>query len=112
MAINNKSDETFSILTNYSYKQHISDYSVEAVAHNRLIEFNKGRNLVEKKKNALSWIRKLQEETEEALSNIHDLRLSDRRNVKEEIEQAIDEIQQGQIISSQEMHTTFKHYLL
>ena len=30
----------------------------------------------------------------------------------EEIEQAIDEIQQGQIISSQEMHTTFKHYLL
>ena len=87
MATNNKSDETFSILTNYSYKQHISDYSVEAVAHNRLIEFNKGRNLVEKKKNALSWIRKLQEETEEALSNIHDLRLSDRRNVKEEIEQ-------------------------
>ena len=33
MAINNKSDETFSILTNYSYKQHISDYSVEAVTH-------------------------------------------------------------------------------
>lgn len=32
--------------------------------------------------------------------------------IKEEIEQAIDEIQQGQIISSQEMHTTFKHYLL
>lgn len=87
MATNNKSDETFSILTNYSYKQHISDYSVEAVAHNRLLEFNKGKNLVEKKKNALSWIRKLQEETEEALSNIHDLRISDRRNVKEEIEQ-------------------------
>ena len=32
--------------------------------------------------------------------------------IKEEIEQAIDEIQQGQTISSQEMHTTFKHYLL
>ena len=44
MATNNKSDETFSILTNYSYKQHISDYSVEAVAHNRLLEFNKGKN--------------------------------------------------------------------
>lgn len=87
MATNNKSDETFSILTNYSYKQHISDYSVEAVTHNRLLEFNKGKNLVEKKKNALSWIRKLQEETEEALSNIHDIRLSDRKNVKEEIEQ-------------------------
>lgn len=87
MATNNKSDETFSILTNYSYKQHISDYSVEAVAHNRLLEFNKGKNLVEKKKNALSWIRKLQEETEEALSNIHDIRLSDRKNVNEEIEQ-------------------------
>lgn len=87
MATNNKSDETFSILTNYSYKQHISDYSVEAVAHNRLLEFNKGKNLVEKKKNTLSWIRKLQEETEEALSNIHDIRLSDRKNVNEEIEQ-------------------------
>lgn len=87
MATNNKSDETFSILTNYSYKQHISDYSVEAVTHNRLLEFNKGKNLVEKKKNALSWIRKLQEETEEALSNIHDIRLSDRKNVNEEIEQ-------------------------
>lgn len=87
MATNNKSDETFSILTNYSYKQHISDYSVEAVAHNRLLEFNKGKNLVEKKKNALSWIRKLQEETEEALSHIHDLRLSDRKNIKEEVEQ-------------------------
>ena len=32
--------------------------------------------------------------------------------IKEEIEQVIDEIQQGEIISSQEMHTTFKHYLL
>ena len=87
MAMNNKSDETFSILTNYSYKQHISDYSVEAVAHNRLLEFNKGKNLVEKKKNALSWIRKLQEQTENALSNIHDIILSDRKQVDEEIEQ-------------------------
>ena len=42
---------------------------------------------------------------------IHTGRL-DEAEIKEEIEQAIDEIQQGQTISSQEMHTTFKHYLL
>ena len=46
------------------------------------------------------------------IANIDSKEIIDKVEIKEEIEQAIDEIQQGQTISSQEMHTTFKHYLL
>ena len=67
------------------------------------------KELIDKVKQKLHDVLGLREKT--AVKKAAPCQLTEDE-IKEEIEQAIDEIQQGQIISSQEMHTTFKHYLL
>lgn len=80
-------DETFSILRNYAYKKNLSDYSVEVTAFSRLMEHNQGKNFVDKKLNALEWVKNLNKETSIAMNNIHSIRTSGVERVEEQVEQ-------------------------
>ena len=70
-----KNDLDFKIIRNLHHKKFLSEHCAENTVHQRLVNYNIGRNGVDKAQNALEWINELDESVKSAVENISDIRL-------------------------------------